>query len=87
MHYEKPMAGTLRLSNAKTIHKWISSGKMKAQANAGWIFSEKCGRFRPWPCHCSRCMKQSNRYYGKQGWFQVSKEALEELKAYNNETT
>ena len=86
MHWEKPMAGTLRIKNPKTLRKWEDSGKLAKQAEHGWIFAKKCGRFRDHICYCSRCRSAAKgTYYGTQGWFEVPREELNDLKTKANE--
>lgn len=52
-----PMAGTLRISNPKTLEKWIQNGSYQEEINDGYVFNVGCGRFRTEPCKCSKCRK------------------------------
>ena len=55
--WEKPMCGTLRISNPKTLEKWIQNGTYQKELDAGYIFAVSCGRFRTEVCTCSKCRK------------------------------
>lgn len=81
MKYETPMSGTLRIKNPKTLQKWEDSGKLTQQAEFGWIFAKKCGRFKKNICHCASCRRGLKAtYYGKNGWFEMTQEELNKLK-------
>lgn len=53
-----PDCGTLRISNPKTLQRWIDTGKYQEYINDGWIFNVGCGRFRTEICTCSQCRKR-----------------------------
>ena len=55
--WEPPMAGTLRISNPKTLERWIHQGKYQEQLDAGYIFAPACGRFRTEVCTCFKCRR------------------------------
>lgn len=53
-----PSWGTLRISNPKTLQKWIDTGKYQSQLKDGWIFNVGCGRFKTEKCTCSTCRRK-----------------------------
>ena len=50
-----PMAGTLKISNPKTLEKWIQDGSYQEEVNDGYMFNVGCGRFRTELCKCYKC--------------------------------
>lgn len=79
-------SGTVRIKNPKTLRKYENTGKLLREAEQGWIFAKRCGRFVDHICHCSKCRsKKKSSYYGVNGWFDVEKEELEKLKKDNDE--
>jgi len=52
-----PMAGTLRISNPKTLERWIHNGNFQKELDDGYKFYVGCGRFRTDPCKCYKCRK------------------------------
>jgi hypothetical protein len=54
---EQPMWGTLRISNPKTLQRWLDTGLFQAQLDKGYIFATGCGRFKIEVCTCSACRK------------------------------
>jgi len=52
-----PYCGTLRISNPKTLEKWIQNGSYQEELNNGYVFNIGCGRFRAETCTCSKCRK------------------------------
>ena len=50
-------SGTLRISNPKTLEKWIHNGNFQKEIDNGYKFYVGCGRFRKDECTCSRCRK------------------------------
>jgi len=38
--WEAPMCGTLRISNPKTLQRWIDTGMMKKKYEQGWQFMD-----------------------------------------------
>lgn len=50
-------SGTLRITNPKTLQKWIDTGKFQEQIDKGWIFAKGCGRFKKEVCTCYKCRK------------------------------
>jgi hypothetical protein len=57
--YEKPMCGTLRITNPKTLEKWVQNGSYQQELDAGYIFATGCGRFRTEPCTCCKCRSRN----------------------------
>ena len=57
IYWEEPMAGVLRITNPKTLQKWITNGKYQELIDEGYIYAEGCGRFRPKVCTCHKCRK------------------------------
>jgi hypothetical protein len=55
---EKPMFGTLRITNPKTLTKWKNDGRYQKLIDEGFIYAKWCGRFRKEKCTCSRCRKK-----------------------------
>lgn len=53
-------SGTLRISNPKTLQRWIDTGKFQELKNEGYFFGIGCGRFRIEKCFCSKCVKRPN---------------------------
>ena len=51
--------GTLRISNPKTLEKWIHRGDFQREIDNGYLFNVGCGRFRTEPCTCCRCRKKN----------------------------
>lgn len=49
--------GTTRITNLRTLQRWIDSGKYQAMLDQGWIFNPGCGRFRSGACTCHKCRK------------------------------
>ena len=57
-----PACGTLRISNPKTLQRWIDLGWYKELIDEGYIFAPYCGRFKTEICTCSACRnKRPNR--------------------------
>ena len=50
-----PDCGTVRISNTKTLQKWVDLGWYKDMINDGYFFNPYCGRFRTQVCNCSAC--------------------------------
>lgn len=50
-----PDCGTLRITNPKTLERWVISGKYQKQIDEGYHFGSGCGRFRTEICVCSAC--------------------------------
>jgi hypothetical protein len=55
--YTPPMSGTLRITNPKTLEKWIQNGNFDKELDNGYKFYVGCGRFRLDTCTCSKCRK------------------------------
>tara|TARA_R110000772_G_scaffold259692_2_gene377368 strand:+ start:104 stop:349 length:246 start_codon:yes stop_codon:yes gene_type:complete len=64
MYYEKPMSGVLRISNPKTLEKWIHNKSYQKELNDGYIFNPDCGRFRNIQCTCYKCRKLNGTITG-----------------------
>lgn len=54
------MRGTLKISNPKTLEKWIQNGQFQKELDNGYTFYLGCGRFRVEPCKCHKCRKGQN---------------------------
>lgn len=60
--WESPMCGTTRISNPKTLQRWIDLGWYKELINEGYTFNPYCGRFSISICECGKCRnKKPNR--------------------------
>tara|TARA_R110000803_G_scaffold50845_4_gene105413 strand:- start:231 stop:422 length:192 start_codon:yes stop_codon:yes gene_type:complete len=55
--WEKPMWGSLRITNPKTLLAWKESGKYQELIDDGYTYAKGCGRFRTEECKCSKCRK------------------------------
>lgn len=53
--------GVTRISNPKTLQRWIDNGKYKTLIDNGFIFAVGCGRFRQEICICSACRKHPKK--------------------------
>jgi hypothetical protein len=73
--WTSPDCGTTRISNPKTLHRWIDLGWYKELIDDGYIFAPHCGRFKTEVCTCSACRNQrpnrkelikiiNNKHYG-----------------------
>ena len=58
--WEPPYCGTLRISNPKTLEKWIHNGKYQQELDDGYVFNTGCGRFKIEPCTCSKCRRPNS---------------------------
>lgn len=54
-----PDCGTIRISNPKTLERWIHNGRYQKELNNGYVFNIGCGRFRTEPCTCTKCRKSN----------------------------
>ena len=52
-----PLAGTLRITNPKTLEKWKKNGKYQELISEGYIYAIGCGRFRIESCTCAKCRR------------------------------
>lgn len=50
-----PMCGTLRITNPKTLERWIHNGMYQKELDEGYVFNVGCGRFKTEPCTCAKC--------------------------------
>lgn len=50
-------AGKLRISNPKTLEKWIQNGNYQEELDNGYVFNVGCGRFRTEVCTCQKCRR------------------------------
>ena len=48
-------AGTLRVTNPKTIQKWKDKGWFQKELDRGYIYAPGCGRFKTEVCMCYKC--------------------------------
>ena len=54
--------GTLRITNPKTLQRWIDLGWYENKVNGGLIFNPYCGRFSIEECVCTKCRnKKENK--------------------------
>lgn len=58
--WEAPDAGVTRISNPKTLQRWIDLGLYQNEIESGYIFNTGCGRFRIEKCICSKCIKNTD---------------------------
>lgn len=49
--------GTLRISNPKTLEKWIHNGNYRKELDDGYLFNVGCGRFKTEVCTCYKCRR------------------------------
>lgn len=60
--WEAPSCGTTRISNPKTLQRWVDLGWYKELIDDGFIFAPYCGRFKTEICECGKCRnKKPNR--------------------------
>ena len=60
--WTSPDAGVTKISNPKTLQRWIDFGWYKEMTNDGYIFNPYCGRFSFEKCVCSKCRsKRENK--------------------------
>jgi hypothetical protein len=52
-------AGTLRITNPKTLERWKQNGAYQKQIDDGFIFAEGCGRFKTEVCTCAKCRRKN----------------------------
>lgn len=50
-------AGTLRITNHKTLERWKANGEYQKLIDEGYIYASGCGRFKKELCTCSKCRK------------------------------
>ena len=43
--WESPMGGVTRISNPKTLKRWINLGWYKKLIDVGYVFNPYCGRY------------------------------------------
>ena len=56
-----PDCGVTKISNPKTLQRWIDFGWYQKLINEGFIFAIGCGRFKKEICTCSACRKKPNQ--------------------------
>jgi hypothetical protein len=49
--------GVTRISNPKTLQRWMDNGEYQTLLDAGYVFNVGCGRFRTEKCTCSKCKR------------------------------
>jgi hypothetical protein len=54
------MWGTTRISNPKTLQRWIDLGWYKEMIEEGYTFNPYCGRFSIGVCECSKCRNKTH---------------------------
>jgi hypothetical protein len=59
--WRPPDCGTLRITNPKTLEKWIHNGQFKKKLDEGLFFGIGCGRFKDEPCVCSACRNRPKK--------------------------
>lgn len=60
--WEAPYCGTIRISNPKTLQRWIDFGWYQERIDEGYVFNPYCGRFTIGTCVCTKCRdKRPNR--------------------------
>jgi hypothetical protein len=60
--WTSPDCGTTRISNPKTLQRWIDLGWYKELIDEGYVFAPHCGRFVIGECECTKCRhKRPNR--------------------------
>ena len=47
--------GTTRISNPKTLQRWIDLGWFDEMTKDGYTFNVGCGRFKEEKCACHQC--------------------------------
>ena len=57
---ETNYSGTLRISNSKTLQRWIDNGSYQKQLDNGYLFNVGCGRFRREKCICTKCRRETS---------------------------
>lgn len=61
MKQEQPCYGILRITNPKTLQRWIETGQFQKLLDEGYIYASGCGRFRTETCTCSKCRKSREK--------------------------
>ena len=56
--WDSPDAGVTKISNPKTLQRWINLGWYEERIKLGYIFAVYCGRFRTEKCKCSKCINK-----------------------------
>lgn len=59
--WEAPCYGVTRISNPKTLERWLNNGRYKALIDEGYIFATGCGRFKLEICTCSSCRNRPKK--------------------------
>jgi hypothetical protein len=57
MQNEPYYIGALRITNPKTLEKWIHNGSYQKELDRGFTYYPGCGRFRSEPCQCNKCRR------------------------------
>lgn len=57
----QPMCGTLRITNPKTLRRWIKNGNYQKEIDKGLVFNVGCGRFREEKCTCYKCRTRKRK--------------------------
>lgn len=55
MNNDKPLYGSLKITNSRTLDMWKKTGKYQVLIDEGYFYSSGCGRFRIQICNCSKC--------------------------------
>ncbi len=53
--WTSPDCGTTRITNPKTLQRWIDLGWYQDLLTEGYVFNPYCGRFSIDICECSKC--------------------------------
>ncbi len=72
----------LRISNPKTLQRWIDTGEYQSYLDAGYIFNVGCGRFKLEPCTCRKCRTRTrpllqeilDKYHDNDSKIEIKKE-------------
>lgn len=59
--WQPPDSGTTRISNPKTLERWIHQGKFQELIDEGYDFYPGCGRFKTEVCTCHKCRTKSRK--------------------------
>ena len=58
---EDNYSGTLRITNPKTLEKWVKNWNYKELIDEGYYYAIGCGIFRTFKCDCSQCRKKPTK--------------------------
>lgn len=49
------LVGTLRVTNPKTLRRWLNNGEFQKELDMGYTYAPGCGRFKIGECTCHKC--------------------------------